>query len=384
MNLVYFANASVPSRTANSVHIMKMCEALGAQGHRVRLIVPDEGLPELDKTDPYGFYGVAPAFKLTKTPWMPLHPKGVSDLVYVGIWGLWMRFTGRPDVCITRNLWAGVLFSMLGIRTVLELHGPIPAKGRMARLLRRLGTFRNPHLARLVVISESLRRFFLDFGVPADKIQVLHDAVNVEAYLDPSNAARNSELRTHRSEGEEKRPLSIGYVGSLHAGKGMEILMALAQRDSANRYHVYGGSPEDVARWRGAAGGSGNVTFHGHIPNVRVPETLMRMDVLLMPYLRRVAVSGNYGDVAQWMSPLKMFEYMAAGKAILCSDLPVLREVLEDGRNALLADPDDLDAWVRAVGRLSDAALRARLGVAARADVVREYTWKQRAKRILP
>ena len=242
----------------------------------------------------------------------------------------------------------------------------------MARLLDRLGVFRNPRLLRLVVISESLRKYFVDFGVPEAKIRVLHDAVNAGLYSAPSEP------------GPSGSPLSIGYVGSLHAGKGMEILLALALRDPQNQYHVFGGSPADIERWRNSASPSANVVFHGHIPNERVPETLARMDVLLMPYLRRVAVSGNYGDVAQWMSPLKMFEYMASGKAILCSDLPVLREVLEDDRNALLADPDDLDAWVRAVGRLSDAALRARLGATARAEAVRDYTWEQRAKRILP
>lgn len=377
MRIVYFANASVPSRSANSIHILKMCEALAACGHRVRLIVPDQGLRDLGDPEPFAFYGVAPVFRLTKTPWMPWHPKGWLDLVYVGVWGVWMRLTGRPDACITRNLWAGVVFPMLGIRTVLELHGPVARDGRMARLLGRLGTFRNPRLLRLVVISESLRNYFADFGVPVEKIRVLHDAVNAEAFL-PKSAPGAPAAPPHSGS-----PLSIGYVGSLHAGKGMEILMALALRDPANRYEVYGGSPDEIERWRRSAGNPANVTFHGHIPNVRVPETLARLDVLLMPYLRRVAVSGNYGDVAQWMSPLKMFEYMAAGKPIVCSDLPVLREVLEDGRNALLADPDDLDAWARAVARLADPGLRRRLGEAARADVLREYTWTQRARRML-
>lgn len=81
---------------------------------------------------------------------------------------------------------------------------------------------------------------------------------------------------------------------------------------------------------------------------------------------------------------MKMFEYMAAGKAIVSSDLPVLREVLTHERNALLVPPDDVDAWATAVKRLiDDPELRRRLGETARADLLAHYTWEARAKKVL-
>ena len=84
------------------------------------------------------------------------------------------------------------------------------------------------------------------------------------------------------------------------------------------------------------------------------------------------------------MSPLKVFSYMAAGKPILCSDLPVLREVIEDGRNGILVPPDDPDAWAIALQRLlGDPALREKLGSTARADFLAHHTWSQRAVRVL-
>jgi glycosyltransferase involved in cell wall biosynthesis len=369
MKVVYFANASVPSRTANSVHIMKMCEALAGEGHQVELRVPNQGLPALDGVDPFAWYGVRPAFRLNRARWMPRHPQGLLDLAWVLGTACLLRLK-RPEVCLTRNPWAGLIFPRLGIRTIVELHAPIASHGRLGGLYRRLRAFRHPRLARVVVISEALRAHYAAEGAPEEKISVLHDAVDVEKYLAPSYSERTERLQ-------------VGYIGSLHAGKGMEVLTALAARDGGNDYHVYGGSPEDVARWRNAPGTPANVTFHGHISNATVPARLDEFDVVLMPYLRRVSVSGNYGDVAAWMSPLKMFEYMAAGRAILCSDLPVLREVLRDDRNALLADPDDPGAWKRAMDRLADPALRARLGRAAREDAVVDHSWSRRAKLIL-
>jgi glycosyltransferase involved in cell wall biosynthesis len=89
-------------------------------------------------------------------------------------------------------------------------------------------------------------------------------------------------------------------------------------------------------------------------------------------------------DVASWMSPLKIFEYMASEKAIIASDLPVLREVLTDGVTALLCDPDDVRSWAAALERLAhDPAERRRLGRSARELLLSGYTWKQRAERIL-
>jgi glycosyltransferase involved in cell wall biosynthesis len=105
--------------------------------------------------------------------------------------------------------------------------------------------------------------------------------------------------------------------------------------------------------------------------------------VVLAPFQRRITIAGE-GDIANWTSPLKVFEYMAAGKAILCSDLPVLREVMRDGDNCLLLPPDDVDAWSAALERLrDDGDLRARLGKNARLDFLEHYTWKARASRVL-
>jgi len=370
VRITYFANGSIPSRSANSVHIMKMCEALGDEGHAVTLRVPDQGPAELRGADPFAWYGVRSVFRLRKARWMPRHPQGVVDLLWVLLSALLIRCVDRAQVCVTRNPWAGFLFPRLGIVTILELHGPIATQGWLGRLYRRFQAFRHPNLMRLVVISEALGARYRAAGAPEGIIRVLRDAVDAEKYPEPVYPERRERLR-------------VGYVGSLNDGKGMEILIALAARDGGNEYHVYGGSPADVARWRGAPATPANVILHGHIPNAEVPAVLGGFDVALMPYLTRVSVSGNYGDVAAWMSPLKMFEYMAAGRAIVCSDLPVLREVLEHERTALLAAPEDIAAWAAAVARLADPALRARLGRAARERAVREFSWRYRAKRIL-
>ena len=105
---------------------------------------------------------------------------------------------------------------------------------------------------------------------------------------------------------------------------------------------------------------------------------------MLLPVQREVYGGSRRTDYSRWTTPLKMFEYMAAGRPIVASDLPVIREVLEHGRNALLVPPDNLEAWETAVRTLiTDASLRTGLAQAAVKDFHREYTREARARRVL-
>ena len=108
-------------------------------------------------------------------------------------------------------------------------------------------------------------------------------------------------------------------------------------------------------------------------------------DALIAPYRRRVyAAGGDRWDTARWMSPLKIFEYMASGVPMLASDLPTIREVLTHDANALLCDPDDIGEWCRALERVrDDRELAARLAANARTEFDERYTWHQRARAVL-
>jgi len=124
-----------------------------------------------------------------------------------------------------------------------------------------------------------------------------------------------------------------------------------------------------------------NVILTGFVPNAELPRYQAACDVLLMPYQRQVAASSG-GDISRYLSPMKLFEYLACERPIVSSDLPVLREVLHAG-NSILLPCDDTDAWVSALQKLEiDAGLRQRLATQARLDA-QQYTWEARAEKIL-
>jgi glycosyltransferase involved in cell wall biosynthesis len=157
----------------------------------------------------------------------------------------------------------------------------------------------------------------------------------------------------------------------------------LAKRFPDASFVWVGGRPEDTRVWepRALSIGLSNVTFTGFVPNERIPLYQAAADVLLMPYGKTVATSSG-GNTAEICSPMKMFEYMAAGRAILTSDLPVLHEVLDDSM-AVFCPPDDAARWGTALGGLlADGKRQQALGQRARAAVAK-YDWRERAQRVL-
>lgn len=178
--------------------------------------------------------------------------------------------------------------------------------------------------------------------------------------------------------------MNVGYIGHLYQGRGVALLIEMARRCSWLRLHIVGGEPDDVSYWRGVCEGMDNVQLYGYVNPVETARYRDTCDVLAAPYQEVVKVAGNRIDTARWMSPLKIFEYMASRRAIVCSDLPALREVLTHGETALLCAPDDIDQWCRAMQTLyEDAGLRRKLAENAYREYQAKYTWEQRAARML-
>jgi glycosyltransferase involved in cell wall biosynthesis len=157
----------------------------------------------------------------------------------------------------------------------------------------------------------------------------------------------------------------------------------MAQRLPEMNFLIVGGDPMDVNRIRKRVVEDNlqNVTLTGFVPNTDLPKYQSACDVLLMPYQRRVSASSG-GDIARYLSPMKLFEYLACGRAICSSDLPVLSEVLSSDI-AILLPPDEVNAWVAALQGLSDHPLR-RQNLASKAQRVAEnFSWESRARQIL-
>jgi glycosyltransferase involved in cell wall biosynthesis len=160
-------------------------------------------------------------------------------------------------------------------------------------------------------------------------------------------------------------------------------LKRLAGQNPGIQFVWAGGTSDSVHVWKRKISKEGlsNIYLTGFIDNTDLPLYQAAADILVMPFGKVIAGSSG-GNSADICSPMKMFDYLAAGRAIMASDLPVLHEVLTNA-NAVLLPPEDQDAWNQALKRLAgDRNLRESLGGQARKDA-RRYTWMNREEAIL-
>jgi glycosyltransferase involved in cell wall biosynthesis len=368
MNIVAIAGSTIPSDTANSIQVMKACNALVQIGHHVTLIVP--GNPPSKTTDLRSHYGLQTEFPIE---WLSSSSRRMFT------WASVRRARAlKADVIYSWFPQSSVFALLHRIPTIFEVH--LQPTGTFGPLWHR--TFAKlPGRKRLASITRALvdmleRDFHMQLD-PADVV-IAPNGVELERFEslpDPVTARRQLGLR---------EASTVMCTGHLYAGRGAELFIALARAIPDAHFVWVGGRPEDIEFWRQRVDINHiyNVTFVGFIPNGSLPLYQAAADILLMPYSRSIMGSSGTADSAGVASPMKMFEYMATGRAIASAYLPVILEVLNE-TNAAFCKPDDIQSWKSAVERLlNDEDLRNQLGAQARRDA-QGYTWVARAQRIL-
>jgi glycosyltransferase involved in cell wall biosynthesis len=384
---LYFADIRFPLERANGIQTMETCHALARKGHTVTLVVrPDTQSPA---RDPFAFYGL-PRIDTLHIERAPVTgPAMARRAGYLAFALGRVMGAGRADAVITRDL--GLASALLRIPRasrpplVYESHGyapdvalalpqlvstaTAPGRAKLARLARR-----EARVWRLadgyVTITSGLADALRARLGSRERLAIVPDGTRL--------SAADAERVVPPPPGHRK-PV-VAYAGHLYAWKGVDVLLdAIANLPDVEGLIVGGHEAEpDLERARARAAGLGireRVRFTGMVAPTEVADLLRGADVLVLPNPPS-AIS------TQFTSPLKLFEYMAAGRPIVASDLPAIREVLEDNVTALLVPGGDAAAIAAAVRRLiDDPALGARLARWA-ALAVRDYSWDRRAERI--
>jgi glycosyltransferase involved in cell wall biosynthesis len=359
----------IQSRDGQSVHLEAMVAALRAAGHEVLVVGP--GLYEQA-----AFGGESRLVALIRSR-LPGFVGTLAELAYnvpafVRLWREARRF--GPELIYERyNLFylAGIwLARLLRVRLFLEVNAPLaPERAAHGGLgLGGLASRLEAHVwrsaDRVLAVTGVLKRMIADAGVPAERIEVIPNGI------DPGEFAHAAP--PDRSDSR----VVLGFVGFVRDWHGLDaVIAAMADaRDLPMELVVVGDGPARPALERQASelGLANRVHFTGVQSRERIPGLVAGFDIALQP------------RVVDYASPLKVFEYMAAGRAIAAPDQENIREILRDGETALLFDPSRPDAMWHAVLRLAaDAGLRRRLGAAAAADIVqRDFTWAGNARRV--
>jgi len=371
MKIALITNSRIPSLTANSIQAMKVAQALMQLDHDVRMFAPVE-VDAVSKDSLLTHYGLRLAPDLE---WLPSnrHLKRLDFVLRAHRaarrYGADLIYTWLPQSAVFA-LWSGD-------RVVLEMHADVA--GRMgAWWLRQFWKTRG---RKLMTVTTSALRNVLEHAARLEfrdeEVIVAPNGVDLERYErlpGPEEARRQLNLPPGPT---------AGFTGHIYRGRGAELLFELAKQMPDVNFLWVGGTADLVQPWRRKLKEEKvtNVVMTGFIPHERVPLHQAASDILLMPYSRSIAASSGQ-DIAEVINPMKMFEYMASGRAIVSADLPSIREVLNE-RNAVFCEPEDVAQWKTSIGSLlSDESRRSRLARQAAEDAA-GFTWMKREKNII-
>lgn len=376
-----------------AVHLRAITRGLSDLGHEVSLLHP-KGEP--GDGHPVGALlqescdTARDAAKLLRD-WLAERslPQGIGREVRPLIYNAWVTQRAfealrshRPAAIVERlSLFGCVgldLATKLDVPLVLEVNAPLTQEADTFRALqlRSLAAeieTRVLHGAdRIAVVSSQLGDRLVAEGVDADKISVVPNGV------DPSEFDPFPTREAVRAELGLSDAFVVGFSGSLKPWHGVDVLVRvfaeLAERDRSAHLLLVGGGPA-AAELRALVAEKGldrRVTFTGAVPHEEVPKLLRAMDVAVAPFLPMEDF---------YFSPIKLFEYMASGACVVASRIGQITEVIKDGVDGLLCRPGDAEDLARQIDAARrSSALRAELGVRARAKVLDRYTWRRAAE----
>lgn len=379
MKLLYLVSQRFPTEKAYGIQITKTCEAFTNAGVDVELVVPTR---KGKLTDPFEYYDVKRNFRFTRIASPDFYLPGMLDRVAFYIKQLisaerLVRYARKngAGVFYTRDELVAFFLNLSRLQTVIfEAHRFTWRRRLFYRRFLRIGM-------KIVVISQGIKDEFVKFGFSADKILVAHDGVDIEQFdINVSKDQARAELRLPRDV------FLVGYVGQLKTlgmSKGVDCLIegfAIFHHGyPKSKLIIVGGAPEDIRESQQLAQRlkipDDAFIFIGRQPHSGIPKYLKAFDVLAMTY-------PDEPHFARFMSPLKLFEYMASGRPIIASDLPSIREILNE-HSTFLIKPGDPRALATGIQQfINDSELASRLARQARIDVQR-YTWQRRADMIL-
>lgn len=366
--LRYIANIRVPTERAHTLQVMKMCEAFSKEGFDVELVVPDKR-DNLGESDPFKYYGVAKIFKIKRiwaTDFLGMASRRgkffyAADLLSFLTSLVLMRVREWEGIIYARDPF--LLFPFIGLKRslfVAEIHD-IPQRN-----------FLFPNFLKLahsvITITHGLKKELEKKGIIGERVLVAPDAIDLKDFADPIDRESARELLSLPSD----KKIAM-YIGLLDEWKGYRTLL-----DASNLLHdvlvvIVGGRDEHIKKLRNEYP---KAVFLGFKPYKDLAKYQRAADVLVIPNSAKKTISKYF------TSPLKLFAHMASGVPIVASDLPSLREVLDESM-AYFFTPDDSVSLARVVKKAIEDYGE---GVEKTQKLVftsKGYSWENRAQKIL-
>ena len=315
MKICYLSNNAIPAKIASSKQTVKLCESFAFHGNEVTLICPDSSIMYRNI---FHFYDVINKFRIKKIKYFKNFPLGINYYLF-SIISIFVSKKFKPDIYITRNIFTSFLLTIMRNKNILELHHGIETESRLVRLIfKNLKFYNSKYLIKILAITKNVKNYY----------QKNFDIKN-KFLISPSGTSLKSTFNYKHNLNR----LNIGYFGSIYKSRGADLFIKLSKIDNGNNYFIYG----DIKDYKNIKFKTTNVNLKisSYLNQKSLKKELDKMDIFLMPYTDKITVKGDVGNISNFTSPLKMFDYLASGKTIISSELNVLKDVLKNNQNVI-------------------------------------------------
>jgi len=378
MKICYISNSRIPTEKAHGIQIMKTCEALAEDGVGVELVLPSRKNRPFKGVDIFSFYDVAENFKIKKIwscdpTWLMRVPNGI----YIKVQLLFFLFSlfifllykrNKKDyIFYTRDEYLLPMLLNFSRKVFWEAHSLPQNSKKYLRFWQRC--------AGIVAITQGLKKDLINLGMAENKIMVAPDAVDVAKFQ-----ITNSKLQIREKLNLPVDKKIVMYTGHLYGWKGVQTLAEAAEFLDKDIIVVFvGGTDFDLDNFKNKNNKlieNGKILLLGQRPPKEVPEFLVATDCLALPN------SGKEDRSEKHTSPMKLFEYMAAGKPIVASDLPSIREVLNEN-NVTFFKADSADDLAEKIKQVLENQEPAQRRATQAKEDAKNYTWQKRVEKII-
>jgi len=383
MKLIYLANDRLPTEKAYGINIVKTCQALAGQGVEVTILAP-RGL-NTSNASLFGYYGIPENFTVQEIPIIDAVSRGwkLGYFINQASFAMSVLFSrpimrGRKHVILARDELTSFLLGLLGYSVYYDMHGFPEHKRWFWKMAMQ-------RMKGVIVTNKWKVRQCRDlFNIEEKKIIVAPNG------FDPAHFAGLGDRRAARLKlGLSEDKHIVMYTGHLYDWKGAGVLLEACRwaskqvSDISSALFVFvGGTPWDIEAFKKKAQGLSNVLIVGQKPHNEISLYLKSADVLVLPNSAKEGTDRMKKFSQFDTAPIKMFEYMASGVPIIASDLPSIKEIL-DNRSALFVPPDDPQRIIEGIEKLiDDKEMVSQITQKAKEDA-KKYTWKKRGERII-
>ncbi|MBK57193.1 MAG: hypothetical protein CMC84_07920 [Flavobacteriaceae bacterium] len=351
-NITYISELCLPSKSGYAQHVLKICDCFSKKLNTNLFVISNNKSFLKFKKE----YFLKKKFKINSFS----KNKKNNFIVRVLFSFYILKNINKNSLIISRSLISSLILSFFRIKNILELHHP--PKGLSGFIF---------YLYRFLKLDKNLDYIFLHKNIKKN--------LKIEKGIILDDACDLGDFKFKKL----KMKYEYCYVGSLFKGKGLEKIIQLAYNFPQKKFHVFG----DLKTIDGTfdklqINKLNNLYMHNFRSYKFIPYILMSSKYLLLPYLNKVSVNSKNLEVSDFMSPLKMFDYLASGKIIIASNLKVYSHILKNNFNCLMPKKNNLASWINLINNIEKKNKDFYYLRANALNTASKYTWDKRVKKI--